>query len=97
MLSKTDMQMFQELSQTEAGRALAALGFEPTHQGGGLWNFERHMPSTAGAMREIVCSALDGQAPVSLLEPVEVYRHRTDESPERPTETRPSLADWLAP
>lgn len=97
MLGKDALRMFRELSQSEAGRALAPLGFEPTHQGGGLWNFERHMPSTAGTMREIVCSALDGQAPVSLLEPVEVYRYNAGESPERPAETRPSLADWLAP
>jgi hypothetical protein len=93
-------QIISELSQSEAGRALAALGFRPEHQGGGQFNFERVLPSSGGLVREIVCSTVDGDAPVSLLEPVEVHRfcdHGGRLGGLAAMETRASLADWLAP
>lgn len=94
-------QIVRELSQSEAGRALAALGFRPEHQNGGQFNYERTLPSSGGTIREIVCSTVDGDAPVSLLEPVKIFWCATDPVSgircDMPVESRPSLADWLAP
>ena len=57
------------LTNSEAGKALASLGFKATHQGGGIVNFER--PDGQGG-REHVISGLDTDAygPILLDEPV---------------------------
>lgn len=56
------------LTNSEAGKALASLGFKATHQGGGIVNFER--PDGKGG-REHVISGLDfdGRGPAFLADP----------------------------
>lgn len=57
------------LTDSEAGKALASLGFKATHQGGGIVNFER--PDGQGGREHVISDLFcaDGRGPTLIDEP----------------------------